>query len=201
MTKSFLIKTSVAAIVSAFVFTAGVSSARAGGDSYREAPSNGGPLYYPNRDTGGNHVGHCPKRHSRHWYGSYSSCPLETSSAAPVQQLRRLYQLRRLRRSLPETLSAALVQSSCGSCRSKRHPRHPYNSYGSCGFCGCIRFTTRNVDSRNPYDGSTASYPKRHSRTRTTATGSYGSYGGYVGHYPKRHPRQPVRQLRQLWRL
>ena len=53
MTKSFLIKTSVAAIVSAFVFTAGVSSARAGGDSYREAPSNGGPLYYPNRDTGG----------------------------------------------------------------------------------------------------------------------------------------------------
>ena len=66
MTKSFLIKTSVAAIVSAFVFTAGVSSARAGGDSYREAPSNGGPLYYPNRDTGGNHVGHYPKHHSRH---------------------------------------------------------------------------------------------------------------------------------------
>ena len=71
MTKSFLIKTSVAAIVSAFVLTAGVSSARAGDDSYREAPSNGGPLYYPNRDTGGNHVGHYAKPHSRHAYGSY----------------------------------------------------------------------------------------------------------------------------------
>ena len=125
MTKSFLIKTSVAAIVSAFVFTAGVSSARAGGDSYREASSNGGPLYYPNRDTGGNHVGHYPKRHSRNpydSYGSYSShggyvghypkpsfaapvqqLPPETSSAAPVRQLRQLWQPWRLRRSLPET--------------------------------------------------------------------------------------------------
>ena len=73
MTKSFLIKTSVAAIVSAFVFTAGVSSARAWGDSYREASSNRGPLYYPNRDTGGNHVSHYPKRHSRSPYNSYGS--------------------------------------------------------------------------------------------------------------------------------
>jgi hypothetical protein len=73
MTKSFLIKTSVAAIVSAFVFTAGVSSARAWGDSYREASSNRGPLYYPNRDTGGNHVVHYPKRHPRHPYNSYGS--------------------------------------------------------------------------------------------------------------------------------
>jgi hypothetical protein len=73
MTKSFLIKTSVAAIVSAFVFTAGVSSARAWDDSYREASSNRGPLYYPNRDTGGNHVVHYPKRHPRHPYDSYGS--------------------------------------------------------------------------------------------------------------------------------
>ena len=73
MTKSFLIKTSVAAIVSAFVFTAGVSSARAWDDSYREASSNRGPLYYPNRDTWGNHGGHYPKRYSRNPYESYGS--------------------------------------------------------------------------------------------------------------------------------
>ena len=130
MTKSFLIKTSVAAIVSAFVFTAGVPSAHAWSDSYREGPSNRGPLYYPNPDTGGNYVVHYPKRYSRHSYGSYGSyhlkrhprhpynsygsyssyggsvvhypkrhsrhsygsyqLPLETSSAAPVQQLRQL---------------------------------------------------------------------------------------------------------------
>ena len=71
MTKSFLINTSVAAIVSAFVFTAGVSSARAWDDSYREASSNRGPLYYPNRDTWGNHGRHYPKRHSYNPYGSF----------------------------------------------------------------------------------------------------------------------------------
>jgi hypothetical protein len=73
MTKSFLINTSVAAIVSAFVFTPGVSSARAWDDSYREASSNRGPLYYPNRDTWGNHGGHYPKRYSRNPYDSYGS--------------------------------------------------------------------------------------------------------------------------------
>jgi hypothetical protein len=108
MTKSFLIKTSVAAIVSAFVFTAGVSSARAGGDSYREAPSNGGPLYYPNPDTGGNHVGHYPKRHSRHPHGSYSSHGGHVGHYAKPHS-----------------------RHAYGSYHPKRHPRHPYDSYGS----------------------------------------------------------------------
>ena len=73
MTKSFLINTSVAAIVSAFVFTVGVSSARAWDDSYRGASSNRGPLYHPNRDTWGNHGGHYPKRYSRNPHDSYGS--------------------------------------------------------------------------------------------------------------------------------
>ena len=108
MTKSFLIKTSVAAIVSAFVFTAGVSSARAWDESYREASSNRGPLYYPNRDTGGNHVGHYPKRHSRHPYGSYSSHGGHVGHYAKPHS-----------------------RHPYGSYHPKRHPRHPYDSYGS----------------------------------------------------------------------
>ena len=128
MTKSFLIKTSVAAIVSAFVFTAGVSSARAGGDSYREASSNRGPLYYPNRDTGGNHVVHYPKRHPRHPYNSYGSYSSHGGYVGhyPKRHPRHPY-------------------GSYGSYSShggyvvhypKRHPRHPYDSYGSFGGFG-----------------------------------------------------------------
>src|SRR6478752_7107748 len=104
--KSFLIKTSVAAIVSAFVFTAGVSSARAWDDGYREASSNRGPLYYPNRDTWGNHGGHHPKRHSRHPYDSYGS------------------------------FGGYGSYSSFGGYPSyypKRHSRNPYDSYASFG--------------------------------------------------------------------
>ncbi len=111
MTKSFLIKTSVAAIVSAFVFTAGVSSARAWGDSYREASSNRGPLYYPNRDTGGNHVGHYPKRHSRHPYNSYGSY---SSHGGHVGHYAKPHS-----------------RHPYGSYHPKRYPRHPYDSYGS----------------------------------------------------------------------
>ena len=113
MTKSFLINTSVAAIVSAFVFTAGVSSARAWDDSYREASSNGGPLYYPNRDTGGNHVGHYPKRHSRNPYDSYGSYSSHGSYVGHYAK--------------PHS------RHPYGSYHPKRHPRHPYGSYGSFG--------------------------------------------------------------------
>jgi hypothetical protein len=124
MTKSFLIKTSVAAIVSAFVFTAGVSSARAWGDSYREASSNRGPLYYPNRHTGGNHVGHYPKRHSRHPYGSYH----------PKRHPRHPYDSYGSYGSYGGHVGHYAKPHSrhpYGSYHPKRHPRHPYDSYGS----------------------------------------------------------------------
>jgi hypothetical protein len=67
MTKSFLINTSVAAIVSAFVFTAGVSSASARGDNdYGHASQSDGYK--------GSYGGHYRKHYSHkphHSYGRY----------------------------------------------------------------------------------------------------------------------------------
>jgi hypothetical protein len=128
MTKSFLINTSVAAIVSAFVFTAGVSSARAWDDGYREASSNRGPLYYPNRDTWGNHGGHHPKRHSRNPYGSYGSY----GGHYPKRHPRHPY----------DSYGSFGGYGSYGSFGGypsyypKRHSRNPYDSYASFGGYG-----------------------------------------------------------------
>ena len=66
MSKSFLISTSVAAIVAAFVFTAGVSSASARGDNDQY-----GHASQSDWDKGGgyaNYSGHHPKRYSRNHY-------------------------------------------------------------------------------------------------------------------------------------
>src|SRR6478736_1818909 len=119
MTKSFLIKTSVAAIVSAFVLTAGVSSARPWDDSYREASSNRGPLYYPNRDTWGNHGRHYPKRHSYNPYGSFGSFGGYVSHY-PKRYPRNPYE------------SYGSFGSYVGHY-PKRHSPNPYDSYGSLG--------------------------------------------------------------------
>src|SRR6478672_7519857 len=135
MTKSFLINTSVAAIVSAFVLTAGVSSARAWDDSYREASSNRGPLYYPNRDTWGNHGGHYPKRYSRNPYDSYGSFGGYGSY--------RHYPKRHPRHPYDSYGSYGGYGSYVGHY-PKRYSRNPYDNYGSFG----------------SYVGH---YPKRHS--------------------------------------
>ena len=91
MTKSFLINTSVAAIVSAFVFTAGVSSASARGDNdqYGHASQSDGykgsygghyrkhyshkPHHSYGRYGGSRGYGHHPKHYSHNPYNSYGS--------------------------------------------------------------------------------------------------------------------------------
>src|SRR6476620_9103794 len=67
MTKSFLINTSVAAIVSAFVFTAGVSSASARGDNDQYGHASQSDGYK------GSYGGHYRKHYSHNPYTSYGS--------------------------------------------------------------------------------------------------------------------------------
>ena len=67
MTKSFLINTSVAAIVSAFVFTAGVSSASARGDNDQYGHASQSDGYK------GSYGGHYRKHYARNPYNSYGS--------------------------------------------------------------------------------------------------------------------------------
>ena len=119
MTKSFLINTSVAAIVSAFVFTAGVSSASARGDNdqYGHASQSDGykgsygghyrkhyshkPHHSYGRYGGSRGYGHHPKHYSHTPYTSYGS------------------------------YGGASSYGNYGRHYRKHYARNPYNSYGS----------------------------------------------------------------------
>jgi hypothetical protein len=187
MTKSFLINTSVAAIVSAFVFTAGVPSAHAWGDNDKyghasqsqwdkgrsygaQPPKRYGTYYRKHYST------HYPKRYSTHYQKRYSHNPYDSYG----------------------------MFGSYGTQYPKRYWHNPYDSYGFFGGYG-TRYPKRYW--HNPYDsyGSYSThYPKRYSTHYSKHYGthyqkrywrnpydSYGMFGSYGTRYPKRYWHNP----------
>ena len=107
MTKSFPINTSVAAIVSAFVFTAGVSSAHAWGktDQY-------GHVSQSDWDKGGSYGTHHPKRYNTHYAKRYGTHHPRRYNTHYAKRYNTHYAKR------------------YGTHYLKRYSHNPYDSYG-----------------------------------------------------------------------
>jgi hypothetical protein len=128
MTKSFLINTSVAAIVSAFVFTGGVSSAHAWGetDQYGHASRS-------DTDKGGSYGTHYAKRYNTHYAKRYGTHYPKRYNTHYAKRYNTHYAKR------------------YGTHYPRRYSHNPYYSYGLFGSYGSYGTHYPRRYSHNPY--------------------------------------------------